>query len=122
MDNQTPFQNLAALVLGLQAYMNILNVAVRRDKRLTPFKNQLLAAQKIANDDSNKTSEKKIIEINSRDDIGIIFGSGEIYYNDGIFVDKKRYRMFILQRFIVEWDGVLNSLEREYPWCNRSEE
>lgn len=122
MDNQTPYQNLAALVLGFQVYMNLLNKAVRRDKRLTPFMTELLEAQKIANDKSNKKSDKRILEINSRDDVGIIFGIEELDYNDGIFDDKKSYRLFILQRFVVEWDGVLNSLERDYPWRNRSEE
>lgn len=52
---------------------------------------------------------------NQRDQVDVIFGDEEIPYNDGRFDDVKSYRVFLLNRILKTYPGMVYSVEEEYP-------
>lgn len=52
---------------------------------------------------------------NQRDQVDIIFGAEEVHYNDGRFDNEKSWRVFLLNRIVKTYPGMVYSVEEDYP-------
>lgn len=105
---------IKSFLTAIKPAMDSLSAAVCLFPLLNKLMTEIAKLEDTFNSPTARANQRNLV-LRQRDQVDVIFGDEEIDYNDGVFDDEKSYRVFLLNRIVKTYPGMVYSVEDDYP-------